>query len=144
MKMWNLLIFWCDSEHSSVMKRSQWPACMTGVIHFKKAGHKLKTCEDYTFCNGQRVCYSQGVLFIDVLIVQRTIRATHYSMLLEDQINPTFRSKRRSRSFKSVCLLHDNARPHELKILVQRWMDELPETLLKGVYRDYQNGNDCV
>jgi len=100
MKMWNLLIFWCDSEHSSVMKRSQWPACMTGVIHFKKAGHKLKTCEDYTFCNGQRVCYSQGVLFIDVLIVQRTIRATHYSMLLEDQINPTFRSKRRSRSVK--------------------------------------------
>jgi hypothetical protein len=39
-------------EHSSVMKRSQGPRCMTGVSHLKKAGYRLKTCEDYAFCRG--------------------------------------------------------------------------------------------
>jgi histone-lysine N-methyltransferase SETMAR len=34
------------------------------------------------------------------------------SKFLTDPVNPAFRSKRRDRSVKSVCLLHDNARPH--------------------------------
>jgi hypothetical protein len=40
---WNLLRFLHDSEHSSVMKRSQGPRCMTGVSHLKKARQGLKT-----------------------------------------------------------------------------------------------------
>jgi hypothetical protein len=55
---------------------------------------------------------SQGVLCIDFLIEQRTINAAYYSKLLKDRVKPTFRSKRPDRSVKSVCLLHDNARPH--------------------------------
>jgi hypothetical protein len=55
---------------------------------------------------------SQGVLFIDFLIEQRTINADYYSKLLKDRVKPAFRSKRRGRPATSVCLLHDNARPH--------------------------------
>jgi hypothetical protein len=45
------------------------------------------------------------------LIEQRTTNAADYLKLLKDRVNPAFRSKRRSRSVKSICLLHDNARP---------------------------------
>jgi histone-lysine N-methyltransferase SETMAR len=31
---------------------------------------------------------------------------------LKTGVKPAFRSKRRSRSVKSVCVVHDNARPH--------------------------------
>jgi histone-lysine N-methyltransferase SETMAR len=55
---------------------------------------------------------SQGVLFIDFLTEQRTINAAYYSKLLKDRVKPAFHSKRRGRSVKSVCLLHDNTRPH--------------------------------
>jgi hypothetical protein len=56
---------------------------------------------------------SQGVSFIDFLSEQRTINADYYSKLLKDLVKlPAFRSKRRGRSVKSVCLLHDNSRPH--------------------------------
>jgi histone-lysine N-methyltransferase SETMAR len=55
---------------------------------------------------------SQGVLLIYILIEQRTINAAYYSKLLKDLVKPAFRSKRRGRSVKSVCLLHDNACPH--------------------------------
>jgi len=56
---------------------------------------------------------SQGDLLVDFLTEQRTINAVYYSKLLKDRINPpAFRSKRSGRSVKSVCLLHDNARPH--------------------------------
>jgi hypothetical protein len=55
---------------------------------------------------------SEGVLFIDFLTEQRIINAVYYSKLLKDQVNPAFRSKRRIGSVKSVCLLHENARPH--------------------------------
>jgi hypothetical protein len=54
---------------------------------------------------------SQG-FFIDFLIEQRTINAAYYSKLLKDRLKPAFRSKRRTRSAKSVSLLHDNARTH--------------------------------
>jgi histone-lysine N-methyltransferase SETMAR len=43
---------------------------------------------------------------------QRTINADYYSNLLQEPEKPGFRSKRRGSSVKSVCLLHDNARPH--------------------------------
>jgi hypothetical protein len=49
---------------------------------------------------------------IDFLTEQRTINASHYSKHREDQVESAFPSKRRGRSVKSVCLLHDNARPH--------------------------------
>jgi hypothetical protein len=55
---------------------------------------------------------SQGVLFIDFLIEQRTIKAAYNSKLLKDEVKPVLRSNRGGRSVKSVCLLHDNARPH--------------------------------
>jgi hypothetical protein len=39
--------------------------------------------------------------------------ASYYSKLLKDQVKSAFRSKRRGVSqSKSVCLLHDNPRPH--------------------------------
>jgi hypothetical protein len=61
---------------------------------------------------------SQGVLFIDFLTEQRTIEASYYSKLLKDQVKPAFRSKRRGLSIKSVCLLHDNARPHTAAVTI--------------------------
>jgi len=54
----------------------------------------------------------QGVLFVDFLIEWRTINASYYSKLLKDRVKADFRSERRGRSVKSVCLLHDNACPH--------------------------------
>jgi len=125
-----------------------------------------------------------GILFIDSLIEQRTKNAAYYSKFLKDRLKPAFRSKRRGRSCKSVCLIHDNARPHtaavttgttleetrrevllphpvyssdlapgdfhlfgplkqalegkrfraddEVKLFVQRWLDEQPQAFLKG------------
>jgi hypothetical protein len=54
----------------------------------------------------------QGVLFICFLTEQRTINADYYWKPLKDQVKPAFRSKRRGRSVKSVCLFHDKVRPH--------------------------------
>jgi hypothetical protein len=51
-------------------------------------------------------------LFVDFLIEQRTISTAYYLKLLKDQVNLAFRSKRRGRSVKIVCPLHDNASPH--------------------------------
>jgi len=97
------------------MKRSQGSRYMTGVSHLKKSGQRLKTCEGFIFCRGsygQRFWDSQGTLFIDFLIEQRTVKAAHNSKLLKEQAKTTFLSKRRVRSVKSVCLFHDKARPH--------------------------------
>jgi hypothetical protein len=69
-----------DSEHSSVMKRSQGRRCMTGVSHLKKAEQRLKICGDYIYCkenNGQRLWDFQ--LVIDFLIEQQTINAAFCS-----------------------------------------------------------------
>jgi hypothetical protein len=55
---------------------------------------------------------SQFFLSTDFLTEQCTINAAYYSKLLKDPVKPAFRSKRRGRSAKSVCLLHDKARPH--------------------------------
>jgi histone-lysine N-methyltransferase SETMAR len=52
------------------------------------------------------------VLLTDILKKQRAIKANYYSKLLKDRVKAPFRSKRRGRSVKSVCLLHDNARPY--------------------------------
>jgi hypothetical protein len=125
MKTWNMLRFWRDSEHSLVTERSQGPGCITGVSNLKKAEHKLKTWEEYTFCReryGRKFWETQGILFIDFLIEQRTINATYYSKLLKDREEPAFRSKRRVRSVKRVCLLHDNARPHTCDNRTLEWM----------------------
>jgi hypothetical protein len=87
---------------------------MTGLSHLKKAEQRLQIRRDYTFCRenyGQRFWASHGVLFIDFLIEQ-LINVAYYSKLLKDRVKPTFRSKRRGRSVKSVCHLHDNASPH--------------------------------
>jgi hypothetical protein len=86
-----------------------------GVSHLNEAEQSLKTCEDHTFCRenyGHLFWDSQGVIFIDILVEQRTINAAYYSKLLKDRVMPAFRSKRRGRSVRSVCLLHDNACPH--------------------------------
>jgi len=61
---------------------------------------------------------SQGVIFIDILVEQRTINAAYYSKLLKDRVKPAFRSKRRGRSVRSVCLLHDNACPHTAAVTI--------------------------
>jgi len=42
---------------------------------------------------------------------QRTINTAYYSKLLKDRVKPAFHWKRRGRSFKSFCLLH-NLSPH--------------------------------
>jgi hypothetical protein len=93
----------------------------------------LKTCEDYIFCK-ERYCQHfwdpQGILFIDFLIEQRTINAAYNSKLLKDRVKPAFRSKRRGRSVKSVCLLHVNACLHTAAVTTgtsdeMRW-DVLP------------------
>jgi hypothetical protein len=59
--------------------------------HSEKAGHRLKTCEDYTF---YRKNYGLRILGL--------------SSGLKDHLKPTFLSKRRGRSVKSVCLLHED------------------------------------
>jgi hypothetical protein len=61
---------------------------MTGVSHLKKAEQRLKTCEDCT-CYREKDMVStfwdsQGVLFTDFLIEQRTINEAYYSNLFED------------------------------------------------------------
>jgi hypothetical protein len=55
---------------------------------------------------------TQGVLVIEFLTEQCTINAAYYPKLLKGRVKPAFRSKRRDRSVKSFCLLHDDARPH--------------------------------
>jgi hypothetical protein len=54
----------------------------------------------------------QGVLFIELLLEQRATNATYYTKLLKDRVKSAFHSKRRGRSVKSVCPLHDNACLH--------------------------------
>jgi hypothetical protein len=54
---------------------------------------------------------SQGVLFTHFL-QERPMYAACYSKLFKGWVKPVFRSKWRGQSVKSVCLLHDNARPH--------------------------------
>jgi hypothetical protein len=82
---------------------------MTGIRHLKKAEQRLKTCrESY----GQNFWDSQGVLFIHFLTELRTTNPAYYWKLLKDRVKSAFRSKRRGRSVKSVCLLYDNALLH--------------------------------
>jgi hypothetical protein len=59
---------------------------------------------------------SQGDLFIDFLIEQRTVNAAYYSKRRKARVKPDFRSKRRRRSIKSICHLHDNAFPHTASV----------------------------
>jgi hypothetical protein len=153
MKTRNLLRFWWDSEHSSVMKRLSrtqmydwltsfqegWkePRCMTDWRHLKKAeknpgvwlayviwrrlniGWKhAKTTLSAGKVTASGFWYSQGVLFVCFLIEQPTVNAAYYSKLLKVRIKPASRSNRRGRSVKSVCLLHDNARPHTAAVTI--------------------------
>jgi hypothetical protein len=76
-------------------------------------------CKDYTFYRdsyGQLFLDSEEVLFVDFLSEQRTIDATYYSVLPKNRVKPAFRSKRRGRSVKSFCILHDNARAHSAAV----------------------------
>jgi hypothetical protein len=43
--------------------------------------------------------------------------AAYHSMLLTERVKSAFRSKRRVRTVKSVCILHDNARPHTATVI---------------------------
>jgi hypothetical protein len=79
--------------------------------YLKKAWKRLKTCGESWD--------SQGVLFVHFLTEQRKINAAYYSKLLKDKVKPAFRSKWRGRSAKSVCLLHDNARPHTAAVTTE-------------------------
>jgi ribosomal protein L31E len=179
------------------MKRSQGPRCITRISRLKKDEQRLKTWEDYTFWrNVTAVAWgSQGVSFIKFLIGQRTINASYYSKLLRDRIKAASRSKRRDRSVKSVCLLHDKARPHtavvttgtleqmhwevlphpvyspdpaprdfklfgslkeaqgekrfradsEVKLSVQWWLDEQPQTLFeRGIMKAPEQWRICI
>jgi len=100
------------------MKCSPQFRCTSGGSHLKKAEQRLKTCEECIFCRegyGQRFWEgldSQGFLFIDFMIEQRTINAVYYSKLLKDRVKPVVRSKRRIRLVTSICLLHDKVRLH--------------------------------
>jgi len=98
------------------MKRSQGPRSRTEVSHIKEAEQRLKICEDYTFCkNGMASVYGILMAFYSQFSdkkKRRTNDAAYYSKFLEDRVKSAFRSNRRGRSVKSVCLLHDNARPH--------------------------------
>jgi hypothetical protein len=69
---------------NETLSRTEVHACS---VHLKKARQRLKTCEGFIFCRGsygQRFWDSQGTLFIDFLIEQRTINAAYYSKLLKD------------------------------------------------------------
>jgi len=77
---------------------------------FKEDRTAAKTIPSAGIGNGQRFEVSQGVLFINFLTDQRKINAAYYMKRLEERVKPTFRSKRRGRSVKGVCFLHDNAR----------------------------------
>jgi len=65
---------------------------MAGVSNLKEAENRLKTCENYILQGNlwPAFVYSQGYLFIDFLIEQRTINTAHYSYLLKDRVKPTF------------------------------------------------------
>jgi len=81
------------------MKRSQEPRCMTAVSYLKKKTTPYAKKDMASVSWG-----SQGVLYIDFLIQQRTNNSAYNSKLLKDQVKPVFRSKRRGRSVSSVCL----------------------------------------
>jgi len=66
----------------------------------------------------------QGVLCIDFLTERRYINAAYYSKLLKDRVESFFRSKRRSRSAKSVSLIHDNARPHTAAVKTRNALED--------------------
>jgi len=53
-----------------------------------------------------------GRLIYRFLVEQRPINAVYCSKLLKGRVKPDYLSKRRGWLVKSVCLLHDNARPH--------------------------------
>jgi hypothetical protein len=106
------------------MKRSQGPRCMTGVSHSQKAGQRLKTCEDCTFCmesDDQR--YLGPSRYFSHRFSDRTTNhnSLHYSKLPQDTVKPTFRSKRRGYSVTRVCLLYDNACPHTATVTRGYW-----------------------
>jgi len=98
MKTWNLLTFWTDSEHSSMMKRSQGLRCMTAVSHLKKAKQRLKTCENYTFC---RESYGQFFRTLKGFIHRFSDTITNHqrSLSFEASKRP---SKATSLSFKTT------------------------------------------
>jgi hypothetical protein len=82
----------------------------------------------------QRFLGSQGILFIDYLIEQRTTNAAYYSKLLKDRVKRTFRSKRRGRSAKSICFLHDNAGQHTAAVTTRTLEDLHWEVLPHPAY----------
>jgi hypothetical protein len=122
-----------------VMKSSQGPRRTNGVTHLKKVQKRTKTCQDYTTFFGGGGGVLKGGLFIDFLIEQRTINAAYYLRLLKNQVKPpAFRSKRRGRSVKSVCL-HENARLHTAAVttgtLEKMHWEVLPHAICSSRYR---------
>jgi hypothetical protein len=108
----NLLIFWRGAVHSSAMKCSQGPRCMTGVSHLKKDEQLLKTQRLHLLRGKLRPALfrdSKDILFIDFPIEWRTINATYYWKLLEDLVKSAFRKKTR-RSVSQKCLSPPNRR----------------------------------
>jgi histone-lysine N-methyltransferase SETMAR len=78
---------------------------------------------------------SQSVLFIDFLTELRTINEAYYWKRLKDREKPAFLSKRRVRSVKSVCLLHDNARQHTATVTTGTLKEMHWEMLPHPAYR---------
>jgi hypothetical protein len=69
---------------------------------------------------------SKGVIHLDFVTGQTTIKAQCCSTMLNGKVEPAIRSKRRKRQ-DSACFLQDNFRPHTaaLTILKLKW-DVLP------------------
>jgi histone-lysine N-methyltransferase SETMAR len=107
------------------------------VSHLKKAERSWKHAKTTTSAGkvmASASWNSQDVLFIDFLIEQRSANAAYYSKLLQDGAESVFRSKRRGRSVKSICLLHDKTSTHTAAVTTET-LDEMHwEVLLHPAY----------
>jgi len=120
------------------MKRSPGSRCITGVS-FKESRIEDENMQRLHLLHGKLwpalFWDSQGVLFIDFLTEQWTINAAYYSNLLKERVKPAFDSKRRGRSVKSVCPLHDNARLHTAAVTSGTFDERHWEVMPHPAYR---------